>query len=491
MARPRALLSVHDKAGLTDFARGLLALGFELVASGGTARALADAGLAVTPVEAVTGFPELLGGRVKTLHPAIHAGILARRDDADTRELAAHALAPIDLVAVTLYPFEQALAQGASEAELVEQIDIGGVTLLRAAAKSFAHVTVVPGPARYGVVLAALGGDGDLPALRRRLAAEALALTAAYDRVIAGWLAGGALPLRYGENPHQSASFTPGPAGMPFRQLSGKELSYNNLLDLDAAWNPMDEIEQPALCIVKHGSPSGLAYGANAVEAWHAALASDPVSAFGGVVATNRVVDLALVSAIGDLFIEVLAAPGFDEDAAALLAAKKKNCRVLVMGATTAPSMARSVLGGMLVQSPDVERPDPATWRHVAGPPPDAERLAALAFAFHAVKHVKSNAIVLARPTATGFATVGVGGGQTNRIDAVQQAIGRAGERARGAVLASDAFFPFPDGVLAAADAGIVAVVEPGGALKDAEVIAAADARGVTLVFTGRRHFRH
>ncbi|MCC6621425.1 MAG: bifunctional phosphoribosylaminoimidazolecarboxamide formyltransferase/IMP cyclohydrolase [Deltaproteobacteria bacterium] len=491
MTRPRALLSVHDKSGLDAFARGLSALGFELVASGGTAKAIAAAGLEVVTVESVTGFAELLGGRVKTLHPAIHGGILSRRDEADARELQAVGIGTIDLVAVTLYPFEAALARGASPAELIEEIDIGGVALLRAAAKSFLHVTVVPGVEHYDEVLAALGGEGDLGALRRRLAARAFLRTSLYDRYIADWLGGQVLPLRYGENPHQSATFTPGPGGLPFSQLGGKDLSYNNLLDLDAAWAAVSELAAPGVCIVKHGSPSGIATGDSLVTAWGDALASDPVSAFGGVVAVNRVVDGHLVTAIGDLFIEVLAAPGLTGEAAALLAAKKKNCRVLIMGEARSERVTRTVLGGTLTQTPDAALPEPASWRHVAGPAPTPELEATLAFAFHVVKHVKSNAIVLAHKTETGFATVGIGGGQTNRIDAVHQAIGRAGVRARGAALASDAFFPFPDGVVAAADAGIAAVVEPGGAMRDAEVIAAAEARGVTLVFTDRRHFRH
>lgn len=494
MTRPRALLSVHDKSGLVGFARGLAELGWELVASGGTAALLRKEGLEVVPVERVTGVAEMLGGRVKTLHPAIHGGILSRRDEADTKELAALGMGTFELVAVTLYPFESARARGAREAELIEEIDIGGVTLLRAAAKSFNHVMVVPGIEHYDEVLAALRGDAspaEVAGLRRRLAARALQQTSYYDRCIGEWLGGQTLSLRYGENPHQAASFVPGPNGLPFSQLGGKDLSYNNLLDLDAAWNAVGELEAPAVCIVKHGSPSGLATGDTLTTAWVDALASDPVSAFGGVVAVNRVVDGHLVTAIGDLFIEVLAAPGLTGEAAALLAAKKKNCRVLIMGEARSRRVVRSAVGGVLEQTADLALPEPQSWRHVAGPAADADRAATLAFAFLAVKHVKSNAIVLAHKTETGFTTVGIGGGQTNRIDAVRQAIERAGPRARGAVLASDAFFPFPDGVNAAADAGIAAVVEPGGAMRDAEVIAAAEARGVTLVFTDRRHFRH
>ncbi|MFO0749295.1 MAG: bifunctional phosphoribosylaminoimidazolecarboxamide formyltransferase/IMP cyclohydrolase [Myxococcota bacterium] len=497
----RALLSVHDKTGLVDFAHGLIGLGYELVASGGTARALVEGGLPVTPVEAVTGFPELLGGRVKTLHPAIHAGILSRRTDADTHELAERGLQAIDLVAVSLYPFEQALARGEAEPGLIEEIDIGGVALLRAAAKSFPHVLVVSSPEQYKPVLDVLtDAAGDVAGLRRKLAAEAFAHTAAYDAAIGSWLGGqtivpGYAPagsLRYGENPHQEAAFL-GPRGAtPYRQHGGKELSYNNILDLDAAWNAIREFPQPGLCIVKHGSPCGLAVGESLLECWRAGLASDPVSAFGGVVAANRTIESDVAEAMDELFVEVVAAPGFSLAAIAHFAGKKKNCRVLAMDPSAAvPRTVRTAIGGLLVQDADSAAPEPSAWRHVAGPAPDAATLAALGFAFHVVKHVKSNAIVLVQPTATGMATVGIGGGQTNRIDAVQQAITRAGERARGAALASDAFFPFPDGVRAAAAAGIGAVVQPGGAMRDAEVIAAADELGVTMMFSGRRHFRH
>lgn len=495
--RPLALLSVHDKTGLVAFARGLVDHGYALVASGGTARALVEAGLAPLKVEDLTGFPELLGGRVKTLHPAVHAGILSRRSDADGAELAARGLRAIDLVAVSLYPFARALARGASEAELIEEIDIGGVTLLRAAAKSFEHVTVVPGPEHYDEVLAALARPEALAALRRRLAAVAFAQTSAYDQAIGGWL--GQAALRYGENPHQSARFVPGDGALPYAQHAGKELSYNNLLDLDAAWCAVAELPREgargAGCVVvKHGSPSGIACAPSLPEAIARAIAADPVSAFGGIVAVNRPLDREGALALGDLFLEVVAAPAIDEEALALLKAKKKNCRVLTLPLALGVdprARARAVLGGALVQSPDLATPDPSHWRVVTARAPSPEELELLAFAFLAAKHVKSNAIVLAARDGDALVTVGVGGGQTNRIDSVRQACERAGDKARGAVLASDAFFPFPDGVEAAAAAGVVAVVQPGGALRDQEVIAAADRLGLTMAMTGVRHFRH
>ena len=504
MSQPLALLSVHDKTGLVAFARGLVALGYGLVASGGTARALIAADIPVGAVEDLTGFPELLSGRVKTLHPAVHAGILSRRNEADTGELASRGMQTIDLVAVSLYPFEQALARNADEATLIEEIDIGGVTLLRAAAKSFQHVTVVPGPEHYDAVLAALAGP-DLLATRRRLAAVALAKTSAYDQAIAGWLAGdGSQRLRYGENPHQDASFTPSSltssASAPYTQHAGKELSYNNLLDLDAAWNAVADFALTSTThahavVVKHGSPSGIARARTAPEAVVKAIAADPVSAFGGIVTLDRELDLPTALALGDLFLEVIAAPAVSDEALAHLRAKKKNLRVLTLALAVgrAPEpRTRTVLAGALTQSPDLALPEPSAWTTVTQRVPDAPTLDLLAFAWLAAKHVKSNAIVLAaHSTDDTLVTVGIGGGQTNRIDAVRQSCERAGPHARGAVLASDAFFPFADGLEVAAAAGIAAVAQPGGAMRDADVIAAADRLGLAMVFTHRRHFRH
>lgn len=524
----RAILSVYDKTGLVEFARGLAGLGFELVASGGTARALSTAGLPVVPVEQVTGHPEILGGRVKTLHPAIHGGILARRTPEHLAELAGHGIAPVDLVVCNLYPFAATVARpGVTEAEAVEEIDIGGVTLLRAAAKNFEAVTVVCDPADYDAVLAALRaaeaevGAPDLN-LNRRLALKAFRHTAAYDAAIATWLGATAvetlhatslqppatlLPdtiilaaeraqaLRYGENPHQQAALyrwigTP-PA---FEQLQGKELSYNNIVDLEAAWAMPQEFAEPAVAIIKHTNPSGLAAAPTLVDAYRLALACDPVSAFGSIITANRPVDLAFVEEIGSLFVEVLAAPGYTDEALAWLAAHKKNCRVMLArrgdpsgGAPAGGLALRSVADGLLAQTPDDRGVDEATWRVVTQRPPTEAERRSLAFAWLAVKHVKSNAIVFVQGTAT----VGVGAGQMNRVDAVYLAARRAGDRARGAVMGSDAFFPFADGIEAAAAAGVTACIQPGGSLRDEEAIAAADRAGMAMVFTGERHFRH
>jgi phosphoribosylaminoimidazolecarboxamide formyltransferase/IMP cyclohydrolase len=502
----RALLSVFDKSGLVDLARGLLAHRYELIASGGTARALAEAGLPVTEVADVTGSPEVLSGRVKTLHPAIHAGILSRRTPADRTELASQGFRPIDLVIVNLYPFEDTVArQGVTEAEAIEQIDIGGVTLLRAAAKNWQHVTVVPDPAYYGELLAALASGEDLQPLSRRLALEAFRQTARYDRAIARWLAGDAGPagaserlelsfekvqdLRYGENPHQRAAFyRPLGAPAPLAQVGGKELSFNNLVDLDAARAIVADFPRPTVAIVKHTNPCGLASADALPEAYARALEGDPVSAFGSIVATNRPVDLALVEAIGKLFVEVIVAPGFSDEALARLRAAKAGCRLVVAPATPDPGPAfKRIAGGMLLQDTDRAPVEPARWQVVTARPPSPEELDALAFAWRAVKHVKSNAIVLAR----GEQVVGVGAGQMSRVDAVGLAVKRAGERSDGSVLASDAFFPFADGVEAAAAAGVRAIAQPGGSIRDAEVIAAADRLGLAMVLTGVRHFKH
>lgn len=504
---PRALLSVYDKTGLVEFGRGLAELGFELVASGGTARALSQAGLSVTQIDQITGFPEILGGRVKTLHPAVHGGILARRIPEHLAELESHGIAPIDLVACNLYPFVETVRRpDVTEAQAVEEIDIGGVTLLRAAAKNFESVIVVCDPADYEGVLNALR-SGEVPLEeRRRLALKAFRHTAAYDAAIANWLAGmveadepmpGALNLaaervqllRYGENPHQQGALYRWVGASPaFEQLQGKELSYNNIVDLEAAWAMPQEFDEPAVAIIKHTNPSGLAVADTLVEAYKLALECDPVSAFGSIIATNREVDLALVEEIGSLFVEVIVAPSYTPEALEWLARHKKNCRVMVAKPGGEKDLViRSVRNGLLAQTPDLRGVDESKWRVVTKRQPTEAERRSLAFAWIAVKHVKSNAIVFARGTAT----VGVGAGQMNRVDSVHLAARRAGDRAKGAVMASDAFFPFPDGIEAAAEAGVTACIQPGGSIRDEEVIAAADRLGMAMIFTGERHFRH
>ncbi len=508
----RALLSVSDKTGLVDFARGLAHLGVELVSTGGTARALRAAGLTVRAVEEVTGFPEILDGRVKTLHPAIHGGILARREPAHLDQLGALSISPIDLVAVNLYPFGQTVARpGVTLAEAVEQIDIGGAALLRAAAKNFAAVTVLCDPADYPQVLAELRHRGEVSlATRQRLALKAFRHTAGYDAAIADYLAGQfetdepfpselllrlwrVQTLRYGENPHQQAAlYGLAPDGTPLggQLLQGKPLSYNNILDLDAAWRAVGDFSAPTVVIVKHNNPCGVASAQSLAEAFPLALAGDPVSAFGSVIAVNHLFDEATARALGDLFVEAIAAPGFTPAARDVLAARP-NCRLLeipTVGAGLAPALTwelRGVQAGVLVQEPDAL--DEKEWRVVTTREPTAEEREGLEFAWRVVKHVKSNAIVLAR----GQATVGVGAGQMSRVDAVRLAVTKAGDRAAGSVLASDAFFPFPDGVEEAARAGVTAVAQPGGSVRDEQVVAAAEAAGLAMVFTGRRHFRH
>lgn len=504
--RRRALLSVWDKTGLLGFARGLDELGFELVASGGTARALRDEGLEVVEVSDVTRSPEILGGRVKTLHPGVHGGILARRTPGHLAELARHGIRPVDLVVCNLYPFERAAARrDLGEAEVIEEIDIGGVTLLRAAAKNFESVVVVCDPWEYDAVLSGLAaGTLDLDR-RRALALAAFRHTAAYDAAIASWMtqtvegapllpaalnltAERDLVLRYGENPHQQAALYRWRGHAPaYECLQGKELSYNNLIDLEAAWAMPNDHLGPCVAIVKHTNPCGLAVGDTPVEAFAKALESDPVSAFGSIIAVNRPVDEALVEAIGKLFVEVLVAPAYTPGALDLLSRRKKQCRVMqAAGPPGSGLVLRSVAGGLLVQTPDhiVEAP---AWRVVTQRQPTETEREELAFAWRVVKHVKSNGIVFTR----GGATVGVGAGQMNRVESVRLAARQAGERARGAVVGSDAFFPFADGLEAAAEAGVTAVIQPGGSMRDDEVIAAADRLGLAMVFTGERHFRH
>ncbi|MGE0719036.1 MAG: bifunctional phosphoribosylaminoimidazolecarboxamide formyltransferase/IMP cyclohydrolase [Alphaproteobacteria bacterium] len=518
----RALISVSDKTGLVELGRALAGRGVEILSTGGSARALAAAGVPVVEVSAHTGFPEIMDGRVKTLHPTIHGGILARRDEADhVAAMARHGIAPIDLVVVNLYPFRETVARGAGRAECVENIDIGGPAMIRAAAKNHDFVAVVTEPGQYAALTAALdANDGATElALRRKLAAAAYAHTAAYDAAVAGWMAaqeGETFPprivvaaerrqvLRYGENPHQEAAFyasgerRPGVATAV--QVQGKELSFNNLADTDAAVELAAELDAPGIVIVKHANPCGVAEGRDLVDAWKRALACDPVSAFGGIVAMNRTLDADLVAAFGKLFLEVVIAPDATEEAKAALA-RKANLRLLLTGGMpdpAAPGMTlRSLAGGYLLQTRDAGRVDPAGLRVVTKRAPSAAELADLAFAFTVAKHVKSNAIVYVKDRAT----VGIGAGQMSRVDSARIAAWKAEEAgraaglpespAKGSVVASDAFFPFADGLLAAAAAGATAVIQPGGSLRDADVIAAADEAGLAMVLTGRRHFRH
>jgi phosphoribosylaminoimidazolecarboxamide formyltransferase / IMP cyclohydrolase len=518
----RALLSVHDKTGLVPLARALAARGVALISTGGTAKALDDAGLAVVEVADITGFPELLDGRVKTLHPVIHGGLLARRDRADhLAAIAQHGIEPIDLLVSNLYPFAATVARGAGFEECVENIDIGGPAMIRAAAKNFEGVTVVTDPADYESVradLAANGGATSL-ALRRRLMALAFARTAAYDAAISEWLgqrSGEAFPetlgiaarlkqrLRYGENPHQQAAFYVGDLARPgvatAEQIQGKELSYNNLNDTDAAFELAAEFEAPAVAIIKHANPCGVAVGADLAEAYRQALACDPVSAYGGIVAVNRPLDGATAELVGKLFAEVVIAPAVE--AAARDALKRKSqLRILVTGGMPDPAEAgmtlRSLAGGYLLQTRDAGRIALAELKTVTKRAPTPRELEDLLFAFRVAKHVKSNAIVYAKAGAT----VGIGAGQMSRVDSARIAAWKAAEAgkaaglaespAKGSVVASDAFFPFADGLLAAVEAGATAVIQPGGSIRDAEVIAAADQAGLAMVFTGVRHFRH
>lgn len=497
----QALLSVYDKTNLIEFARGLRDLGWTLIASGGTARALREHHIAVTEVAEYTGAPEILDGRVKTLHPAIHGGLLARANEADRAQLQRLGWDYIDLVACNLYPFEQVIARPAATLEdAIENIDIGGVALIRAAAKNYARVILVCDPREYARVLDALRAGTLDATMRWQLARQGFALTARYDAAIANYLAQGATlhltlhrvqTLRYGENPHQRAAlyaYEPemGPLGGVL--LQGKELSYNNLLDLDAAWRAAISFERPTICIVKHNSPCGLASADALADAYRAAFECDPVSAFGGIIASNCAFDQDTARALDDLFVECIIAPGFT-DAARDILARKKNCRLIAM-----PNLAlepryewRSITRGVVQQDVDAGDPEGTTWQVVSQRAPTDDELCALRFAWRAVQHVKSNAIVFAR----GEATVGIGGGQPNRVDSVRIAAERAGARARGAVMASDAFFPFPDSVEVAARAGITAIVHPGGSQRDAAALAVADAYKLAMVITGVRHFRH
>ncbi len=511
----RALLSVWDKTGLVPFARGLAEAEVELISTGGTAKALREAGLTVVDVATVTGAPGILDGRVKTLHPAVHGGILARRDlEAHMATIAALGVPPIDLVVVNLYPFEATIEGDAAYGEAVEMIDIGGPAMIRAAAKNHASVTVVTSPEDYQAVLAALRAEGEVPgALRQQLAAKAFARTAAYDGAIARWFAqelGEPMPeqlaitatrrqrLRYGENPHQQAAFyvTDQKRGIgAAEQVQGKELSYNNLADADAALELVGEFSEPAVAIIKHANPCGVAIADDLGQAHAKALACDPISAYGGIVALNRTLDVATAEQITRLFTEVVIAPDAEPDARALLAAKP-NLRLLLTGSLEAPDglMLRSVAGGLLVQERDAAGMDDLELKVVTERAPSPAELADLRFAFAVCKHVKSNAIVFAK----GGATVGIGAGQMSRLDSVAIAVSKAAQAAGGAepgtvgsVVASDAFFPFADGLEAALAAGATAAIQPGGSMRDPEVIAAADRAGAAMVLTGRRHFRH
>jgi phosphoribosylaminoimidazolecarboxamide formyltransferase/IMP cyclohydrolase len=521
----RALISVSDKSGLIDFARALAERGVELVSTGGTRKALADAGLKVRDVSELTGFPEMMDGRVKTLHPKVHGGLLAIRDNKDhAASMHAHGIAPIDLLVVNLYPFEATVAKGADFDTCVENIDIGGPAMIRAAAKNHADVAVVVDAADYAAVLAELAQHGGATtlALRKKLAAKAYARTGAYDAAISNWFAerlsdpaptyrafGGHLvePLRYGENPHQQAAFYRTPEQRPgvatARQLQGKQLSYNNINDTDAAFECVAEFEpkRTAACvIVKHANPCGVAEGASLVEAYRKALACDPVSAFGGIVALNQRLDAEAARAITEIFTEVIIAPEASEEAIAIVGAKK-NLRLLLTGGLPDPRATgmtvKSVAGGLLVQSRDNAVVDDMKLDVVTKRAPTNAELTDLAFAFRVAKHVKSNTIVYAKDRAT----VGIGAGQMSRIDSARIAARKADDAARaaslietatrGSVVASDAFFPFADGLLVAIEAGATAVIQPGGSVRDDEVIKAADDHGIAMVFTGTRHFRH
>ena len=513
----RALVSVYDKTGLVELGAGLHAAGVEIVSTGSTAAALAAAGVPVTPVAEVTGFPEVLGGRVKTLHPAVHAGLLADlRDPEHERQLGDLGIEAFDLLVANLYPFAATVESGAGPDAVVEQIDIGGPAMLRAAAKNHASVAVVVSPSGYGEVLAAVAYGGFTLAQRQALAVQAFRHTAGYDIAVASWLGAVVAPdddgsgfpgwvgaayvraevLRYGENPHQQAALyratdaRPGDSLATAEQLHGKAMSFNNYVDADAALRAANDFADPCVAIIKHANPCGIALGADVAQAHRRAHACDPVSAFGGVIAVNRPVSLEMARQVAEVFTEVVVAPAYDEGAAELLAGKP-SIRLLRTTGRPGGLDLRLICGGVLLQSFDTvtESGDsPGGWRLATGPALTGEDLADCAFAWTAVRSVRSNAILLAR----GGATVGIGMGQVNRVDAARLAVARAGaERARGAVAASDAFFPFPDGLEVLAEAGVRAVVQPGGSVRDDEVTAAAERAGMTLYLTGVRHFAH
>jgi phosphoribosylaminoimidazolecarboxamide formyltransferase/IMP cyclohydrolase len=521
----RALLSVSDKTGIVDFAKSLAKHGIKLLSTGGTFKTLKDAGLDVQDVSSFTGFPEIMDGRVKTLHPKVHGGILARRDEpSHIKAMEDHAIEGIDMVVINLYPFVKTMQGGGSFAECIENIDIGGPAMIRASAKNHDFVTIVTAPADYETVLAELAqNNGSVSApVRRKLAAEAFALTASYDSAIPTWMAGQletpedfprrisfagvlAQPLRYGENPHQGAALylTEGstrPGAAHSTQIQGKELSYNNINDTNAAFELVAEFDTPSVAIIKHANPCGVASASTILEAYNQALICDPVSAFGGIIALNRPLDAATAEAITKMFVEVIIAPAVDEAALPFLA-KKDKIRVLTTGAM--PDMAEKIrtvtriAGGLLVQDNDTGRITEGDLKVVTKRAPSKTELQDLLFAFRVAKHVKSNAIVYAKNKAT----VGIGAGQMSRLDSSRiaaskamdaaKALGQEVSLAQGSVVASDAFFPFADGLIAAAEAGVTAIIQPGGSIRDEEVIKAADERGLAMVFTGMRHFRH
>jgi phosphoribosylaminoimidazolecarboxamide formyltransferase / IMP cyclohydrolase len=520
----RALISVSDKTGLESLARSLVDLGVELLSTGGTASTLRGFGLAVTDVSNVTGFPEIMDGRVKTLHPGIHGGLLSIRDNPQHEaQRKTHGISLIDLLVVNLYPFEETLARGGTRDEIVENIDIGGPAMIRAASKNHDGVAVVVSPQDYDAVLSEMKthGGGTTLALRKKLAATAFARTASYDAAISQWMAqdvdvpfpaftgfGGrkAQDLRYGENPHQQAAVYKSSDGrigvLDARQVQGKELSYNNINDADAALEAVSEFAsaQPACVIVKHANPCGVAVSSSIAEAYRQALICDPVSAFGGIIAFNQKLDGETAEEISKIFTEVILAPGADDDALRILSAKK-NLRLLLLPTLPNPksttTLVKSIAGGLLTQSRDAETLNLAELKVVTKRAPSPQEMQDLLFAWTVAKHVKSNAIIFAKNGRT----TGIGAGQMSRIDSTRIAVsksldaakaqGRNEPDARGSVLASDAFFPFPDGLEAAADAGATAIIQPGGAMKDEDVIATADARGLAMVFTGIRHFRH
>ena len=522
----RALISVHDKTGIVELAQALAALGVEILSTGGTAKLLRESGVPVRDVADVTGFPEMLDGRVKTLHPKIHGGILARRDVPEhLAALERHGIAPIDLVVVALYPFEQTVARpGVTPAEVIEQIDVGGPTMIRAAAKNHGAVAVVTDPSQYGPVLDELKRTGGAisDATRERLAQEAFRRTAQYDAAIAAWLrtaqaptaakepdqfphplrleAERALLLKYGENPHQSAAFyriagAPGIGLAAMKQRHGPELGYNNLLDFSAALSLLLEFDEPAAVVIKHTNPCGAALGPSVGVAMERAKASDPVSIYGGIVGVNRSLDMTVVQALAGIFVEILFAPAYAPEALEELQRTKKKCRVFEVPCDRRALPARlaeyrSVLGGLLAQSVDQADLDPNALKVVSKRAPTEAEMRALRFAWRVGKHAKSNAIVL----TTAEQVIGVGAGQMNRVDSARLAVMRAREvglTTHGTVCASDAFFPFRDGLDVVAEAGATAVIQPGGSLRDEEVIAAADAQGMAMLFTGLRHFRH
>lgn len=516
MERPfNALFSVSDKTGLVDFARRVAKSGGNLLSTGGTAKALRDGGLSVKDVSEVTGFPEMMDGRVKTMHPRITGGILARRTvPGDLAAAKEHGIPLIDLLVVNLYPFEQTVAKGAPLAEVLENIDIGGPTLIRSAAKNYHDVAIVTSPAQYETVAAELDNGGITLATRERLAAAAFAATARYDTIINQYFRTKVLEdeedfpdflslsfqklqdLRYGENSHQRAAFYRGkptsePSIVNSKQIHGKELSYNNIIDADTAIEAVKEFERPACVIIKHATPSGIACGDTPLEAYTHAYECDTYSPFGGVISFNREVDGPTASALGQLFLELVIAPSFSAEALAVLT-QKKNLRLLeIRGLDNRASFGglqiKSVVGGLVIQDRDIKEPDVSTWKVVTKAQPTPQQMRDMLFAFKAVRHIRSNSVCFAKDERT----VAIGGGQTARVDATRIAVMKGGIKLKGSVMASDAFFPFRDGVDEAAEAGVAAIVHPGGSIRDAEVIQAADEHGIAMVFTGQRCFRH